>query len=98
MKKGIDMTAARLDAAEQCSTGLVPGQVQRPAGRCGNLRYPILLAAGQVERIGKYFSHMHHRDQGLIEPGRRFVLVKDPRGLSMAVSASVRGTGFGSLD
>ena len=38
------------------------------------------------------------RDQGHIEPGRRFVLVKDPRGLAMAVSASVRGTGFGSLD
>jgi len=34
------------------------------------------------------------RDQGLVEPGRRFVLVKDPRGLSMSVSAAVRGSGF----
>jgi CRP-like cAMP-binding protein len=34
------------------------------------------------------------RDQGLIEPGRRFVLVKDSLGLSMAVSAAVRGMGF----
>jgi CRP/FNR family transcriptional regulator, cyclic AMP receptor protein len=34
------------------------------------------------------------REQGLIETGRRFVLVKDPFGLSMAVSAGVRGAGF----
>jgi len=35
------------------------------------------------------------RDQGFVEPGRRVVLVKDPLGLSMAVSAAVRGMGFG---
>jgi CRP/FNR family transcriptional regulator, cyclic AMP receptor protein len=34
------------------------------------------------------------RDQGLVETGRRYVLVKDPFGLSMAVSANVRGGGF----
>ncbi|MFN2426689.1 MAG: Crp/Fnr family transcriptional regulator [Candidatus Binatia bacterium] len=34
------------------------------------------------------------RAQGLIEPGRRRVLVKDPLGLSMAVSGAVRGTVF----
>jgi CRP-like cAMP-binding protein len=34
------------------------------------------------------------RELGLIETGRRFVLVKDPFGLSMAVSAGVRGSGF----
>jgi CRP/FNR family cyclic AMP-dependent transcriptional regulator len=34
------------------------------------------------------------RDQGLVETGRRYVLVKDPFGLSMAVSAGVRGNGF----
>lgn len=34
------------------------------------------------------------RDQGLVETGRRYVLVKDPFGLSMAVSAGVRGSGF----
>jgi CRP-like cAMP-binding protein len=31
------------------------------------------------------------RDQGLVETGRRYVLVKDPFGLSMAVSANARG-------
>jgi len=34
------------------------------------------------------------RDQGLVETGRRYVIVRDPFGLSMAVSAGVRGTGF----
>jgi CRP/FNR family transcriptional regulator, cyclic AMP receptor protein len=41
------------------------------------------------------------RDQGLVETGRRYVLVKDPFGLSMAVSAGVRGSDFrkqGELD
>jgi CRP/FNR family cyclic AMP-dependent transcriptional regulator len=37
------------------------------------------------------------RDQGLIETGRRYVLVKDPFGLSMAVSAGVRGNGFNTI-
>jgi len=34
------------------------------------------------------------RDQGLVESGRRFVLVTNPHGLAMAVSADVRGIAF----
>jgi CRP/FNR family cyclic AMP-dependent transcriptional regulator len=34
------------------------------------------------------------REQGLIETGRRFVMIKDPFGLSMAVSAGARGAGL----
>jgi len=34
------------------------------------------------------------RDQGFVESGRRFVLVKDPVGLTMAVSLAARDVGF----
>jgi CRP-like cAMP-binding protein len=32
------------------------------------------------------------RSQGLLEPGRRYVIVKDPLGLAMAVSRAARGS------
>lgn len=57
--------------------------------------YQSELAAGigaSREAVNRQLAEW--RDRGLVEAGRRYVLVKDPRGLSMAVSAAVRGRTF----
>jgi CRP/FNR family cyclic AMP-dependent transcriptional regulator len=57
--------------------------------------YQAELAAGigaSREAVNRQFAAWKAR--GLVEAGRRSLLVRDPLGLTMAVSQSVRGNGF----
>jgi CRP/FNR family cyclic AMP-dependent transcriptional regulator len=71
------------------------GRVEEGGVRIEHGLFQSELAAGigaSREAVNRQLAQW--RDQGLVETGRRYVLVKDPFGLSMAVSAGVRGNGF----
>lgn len=89
-----------LDVGDRLYAKLVELSSTRGRAEAGGLRvehglYQSELAAGigaSREAVNRQLAEW--RDQGFLEAGRRYVLIKDAKGLAMAVSSAVRGTAF----